>query len=148
MLDAWVSVDRTPEEAFNAVRDHIGGEWVGIVTTPWQPPYDVKIVFEDDGHYAARCIYSSACCIAFYYGTDDDCPEKRYSIDDATLSGNVTGTIDIGFGGGGECSLPAWQGELSAMAIDGANMRLRFDFETSDGYGPVHFELERSLDIR
>ena len=64
-------------------------------------------------------------------------------IEDATLSGNVVGEIDIAFGSGSSFSLPAWQGELSRMELDASGNGLRFQFRTSDGYGPVKYDLRR-----
>jgi len=143
-LPAWTEPmpARTPEEAFDAARQYIVGNWRGIASTPWVVDYEVSLWFDASGHYGGRCAVSDQCCVAFYYGTDGDCDGKRYSIDDATLSGSVTGTIDIAFNPD-TCALPSWQGELSHVDVDAYFDRLRFDFETSDGYGPVHFELER-----
>jgi hypothetical protein len=143
----WVAPPaQTPEVKFAAVVSGIVGSWHGVVTTPWTPPYEVIARFDGDGHYSASCVYSSdVCCIAFYYGTDEDTPIKTYTIDDATLSGNVTGTINIAFGYDGFFDTPAWQGELSHLELDADGNRAHFDFNRSDGYGPVHFELERVL---
>jgi len=43
--------------------------------------------------------------------------------------------------GPGQCAPPAWQGKLSQVAIDASGHRLRFAFTTSDGYGPVDYEM-------
>lgn len=138
---------RTPQEAFDTASEYIVGSWRGIVTTPWVPDYEVSFWFDAAGHYGGSCaVLSDQCCVALYYGTDRDCDLKRYSIDDATLSGKVTGTIDVAFyapDAPDGCYLAGWQGELSNVAVDADFDRLRFDFKTSDGYGPVHFELER-----
>jgi hypothetical protein len=145
--EAWTEVTDEPtlEERFDYVRSGIVGAWRGVVTTPWTAPYEVEAAFTEDGHYSASCVHgSNDCCIAFYYGTDDDADIKRYSIDDATLSGRVTGFIDIIFGTRGSYSEAAWQGELSDVDVDATGDRARFDFATSDGYGPIHFELERT----
>ena len=139
---------RTQQEAFDTATEYIVGSWRGLVTTPWIPDYEVSLWFDASGHWGGSCaVESEMCCVAFYYGTDLDCDLKRYSIDDATLSGKATGTIDIPFWYGETgCGLPSWQGELSSVALDADLDRLRFDFSRSDGYGPVHFELERTDD--
>jgi hypothetical protein len=136
---------QTPQEMFDSAVSGIVGSWHGVVTTPWVPPYEVVAEFDADGRYSASCVFNSdQCCVAFYYGTDTDTPLKTYSIDDATLSGDVTGMITIAFDyGDNDFGTPAWQGELSHVDIDGDGNRARFDFNTSDGYGPVHFELQR-----
>jgi hypothetical protein len=141
----WIAPPaQTPDEKFAAAVSGIVGSWHGVVTTPWVDPYEVTAEFGADGHYSAKCIANSDdCCVAFYYGTDKDTPIKTYTIEDATLSGNVTGTIAIAFDYGTFFDTPGWQGELSHVEIDADGNRARFDFETSDGYGPVHFELER-----
>jgi len=42
-----------------------------------------------------------------------------------------------------EYGLPGWQGELSRIERDASGDGLRFEFATSDGYGPVRFDLRR-----
>jgi hypothetical protein len=144
---AWSEVtdEQTLEERFAYVQGGIVGSWRGVVTTPWTVPYEIDATFDDEGHYSARCVHrSNDCCVAFYYGTDDDTELKRYLIDDATLSGRITGLIDIIFGYDGFYEEGGWQGELSDVDVDATLDRARFDFSTSDGTGPLHFELERT----
>jgi len=126
------------------------GRWHGRVTTPWTSPYEVDVTFDADGHYSARCSEPAiaGCCRAFYYGTDDDTPIKQWRVDDATLSGDVFGQIDIAFdysnGTSVNYGLPAWQGELSNIERNAAGDGLRFEFATSSGYGPVRYDLRRA----
>jgi hypothetical protein len=132
----------------SAVQAKIVGHWQGLATTPWTTPYEVDVTFEADGHYSARCTDPALaeCCRAFYYGTDDDSPLKQWRID-ATLSGKLFGQIDIVFDypseAGVEYGLPSWQGELSRIERDFYGDGLRFQFATSDGYGPVRYDLRR-----
>jgi hypothetical protein len=126
------------------------GHWRGQVTTPWTTPYQVELTFDADGRYSARCSEPeiAQCCRAFYYGTDDDTPLKRWHLDGATLEGQAFGQIDIAFDyptdTGLEYGLPAWQGELSKIERNAAGDGLRFEFATSSGYGPVRYDLRRA----
>jgi len=133
----------------SGVRVAMVGRWHGQVTTPWTTPYEVDVTFDADGHYSARCSEPAiaCCCSAFYYGTDDDTPIKQWRVNDATLGGNVFGQIDIAFDyrneRGVDYGLPAWQGELSNIERNAAGDGLRFQFATSSGYGPLHYDLRR-----
>lgn len=125
---------------FDRTKNGMVGVWHGVAATPWVPPYEVDIEFRADGSYSARCsVGSNECCIAFYYGTDRDTPLKRYRVEDATLSGNVIGEIDIDFG----FALAGWQGELSHIELDASGNGLRFEFARDDGYGPLKYDLRR-----
>ena len=130
------------------------GAWAGIATTPWTTPYEVMIDFYGDGRYSAQCPGNSngdflrrGCCAAFYYGTDLYCDVKRYSIDGVSPGGSVNGSIAVAFDYGSECCTAPWAGQLSNISVDAKLSRLRFDFTTSTGEGPVHFELV-NLDLR
>jgi hypothetical protein len=145
--EAWVPVaTRDAAELLAGVQAAIPGRWEGLATTPWTTPYRVELTFTADGHYSGRCAeVSGDCCVAFYYGSDDDTPIKRYRVDDATLSGNVFGEIDIAFASDDGYGLPVWQGELSNIQRDASGNGLRFSFSTSTGYGPIEYDLRRSL---
>jgi len=131
------------QSLLRAVLAAMPGDWHGIATTPWTNPYEVDVRFDEGGGYSARCSNLPGCCLAFYYGTDDDTPLKQWRVDDATLTGNVFGEIDIAFDYFPEYGLPAWQGELSHIQRDASGDGLRFEFARSDGYGPVRFDLRR-----
>src|SRR5262249_55840071 len=92
------------------------GTWTGDVTTPWQPPYTVTVTFRADGTYSARCLMGAPGCVAFYYGTDNDHPAKRYQVDAILTQGEGAGSIDIVFDGG-----TVNRGELTRIRL-GANM--------------------------
>jgi len=127
-----------------AVQSAMPGSWHGIATTPWTNPYEVDLRFDEGGGYSSRCSsFPDSCCVAFYYGTNDDTPLKQWRVDDATLTGNVFGEIDIAFDYFTEYGLPAWQGELSYIERDASGDGLRFEFARDDGYGPVRFDLRR-----
>jgi hypothetical protein len=117
------------------------GRWRGQVTTPWTSVYPVAAEFSADGSYAAASLDPAQ--IAFYYGTDDDTPLKRYRLLDEHAVGTLSGQIDIAFDYDTSFGLPGWQGLLDALEPDASGNQLRFDFSRNDGYGPVHFELVR-----
>jgi hypothetical protein len=130
------------------VRAAIVGTWHGIATTPWTTPYEVDLTFTAGGEYSGRCSYFRECCRAFYYGTDDQTPLAQWRIQDATPGGEVFGELDVAFDyrnadGTTDYGLPAWQGKLSDVRRDASGDRLRFDFATSTGYGPISYDLQR-----
>jgi len=141
----WIPVATSDAaELLAGVQAAMPGRWQGLATSPWTTPYRVEIGFTADGHYSGRCTeLSSDCCLAFYYGSDDDSPIKRYRVEDATLSGNVFGEIDVAFAYDDEYGLPGWQGELTNIRRDASGNGLRFSFSRSDGYGPVEYDLRR-----
>jgi hypothetical protein len=120
------------------------GTWRGVVQTPWTTPYRVAVTFTADGHYSARCTeLPASCCVAFYYGPDDDTEIKQYRVDTVSLDGSVSGEIDIAFAYDEGYDFPAWQGELSQIERDASGDGLRFEFRTSTGYGALEFDLRR-----
>jgi hypothetical protein len=141
----WVPyVAEDPLALLADVQSTMVGVWQGLVQTPWTTPYRVELSFTADGQYSSRCTEMPAsCCVAFYYGTDNSTPLKQYRVDDVTLTGNVIGEIDVPFDYGDSYGLPGWQGELSHIERDASGNRLRFEFATNSGYGPLQFDVER-----
>jgi hypothetical protein len=139
--------NRPVVEVLAQLEAEMTGVWRGIAHTPagWYPSlYEVEIAF-GDGHYSARCTSEGgACCIAFYYGSDLDFPEKQFRLDSTDASERASGEIDILFeSDAGEPSAPGWQGILQKVETDASQHRLRFEFERSDGYGPIAYDLQR-----
>lgn len=143
---------RTADEAsatqlLSAARSLLPGHWHGFVASPWVPNYSVTVDFTSSG-YSAHCDQNSdyeggsGCCRAFYYGTDMDTPIKTWKLTSVNEDGTLNGLIDIAFCTASSC-LPTWQGELHNLDYDATQSRIRFEFSTSDGYGPLKFELER-----
>jgi hypothetical protein len=129
------------------MRRALVGDWHGVVTTPWVPQYQVTASFGDDGTYSAKCdVHSDAsdggCCRAFYYGSDLDSELKRWSVSSVNADGSVNGDLNVAFCYD-YCYLPAWQGKLRNVHGDESGQRIRFEFWSDDGYGPVAFDLER-----
>jgi hypothetical protein len=119
------------------------GEWRGIVTTPWKDPYEVIVTFTADGGYSGACTWASnECCHAFDYGTDDDTPLKRYSVDTVSRDGSVSGSIDIIFRYDTGFMESGYQGLLVNIELDATLDRLRFDFMYGMS-GPLVYDLER-----
>ena len=81
---------------------------------------------------AQICLGPAESCIVFYYGTNDDSPEKQYLIDD------VSGTIQIYFS-----SNDTNNGEIKQMALSQDGMKLTCKV-LRDGYGPIDFVLSRA----
>ena len=52
----------------------IVGTWIGCVTTPWTPMYEVTVTLRGDGTYSATSaeVLDGTPMTAMYYGTDDD----------------------------------------------------------------------------
>lgn len=128
------------------------GSWQGwrVVPEGWQDgDARASVRFNDDGTYYAHCLdQSMECCLSFYAGSDRVFPERsrHFEIDEINTLRRGSGSIEVFFDYNGEPGLPAWQGELANVELDASGDRLRFDFNTSDGYGPVHFDLYRSED--
>ncbi len=122
----------------------IVGSWHGVVSTPWTSPYEVSVTFRADGTYSARCAWSSnVCCLAFYYGTDDDTSLKRYRIDTVNSSQEVSGPIDIIYGSKDVDYYPSgYQGNIRNLRLSPDESRMQFEFLYGE-YGPTLFDLAR-----
>lgn len=115
------------------LRDGIVGTWVGCVTTPWVPPYWVTITFRSDGTYSGVAA-PGAGEPAFYYGTDQDSPEKTYQIDDLQSDLEGVGHIDIYF----------WPGDTNRGGLRNIRLmgnQLQFEFFHRDAFGPLLYQL-------
>jgi hypothetical protein len=133
----------SPSTATARVVEGMLGDWFGVATTPWTPPYAVTMSFSEDQTYSAECLWSSnECCLAFYYGTDDASDLKRYVIEGVTLDGGGYGSIDIVFGEPENYYESGRQGVLENVELDATLARMRFDF-MYDAYGPLSFDLQR-----
>ena len=136
-----------PGEWLRELERAIAGTWRGVARTPagWTTEvYEVAISFGEGG-YSAHCTSTPThCCVAFYYGTDLDYPLKAFRLLSTDSEGRAFGEIDIVFDyNDGFPGLPSWQGLLQNLELDATGNRLRFEFKTSDGYGPVRFDLSR-----
>jgi hypothetical protein len=114
------------------------GTWAGCVTTPWEPPYWVTITFRDDGTYsgASQADQLGNWQPAFYYGTDEDSPAKRYELNDLQDSLKGIGQIDIVFS-----TDSTNRGELRNIKLMGD--QLEFEFFHRGEYGPLTYRLDR-----
>lgn len=79
----------------NAVRASFAGHWTGkqsiFGTTP-----TVAFSFDASGHYSGICL-GTQCWATIYNGTDNESPAKKYRLDDMSLDGVSSGTIDLAF---------------------------------------------------
>ena len=141
---------RSLDEALERAIAAIPGDWHGTATSPWEPPYEVSLSFTTAGGYSAHCAWSSnMCCVAFYYGTDDDTPLKRYQLDQISIEGHLSGSIDIVFSypdglGGVRYDRSGYDGAMKEVELDATRNRLRFQFWYGDHYGPILYDLERT----
>lgn len=114
----------------------IVGSWAGCVTTPWVSPYWVTITFRADGTYSGVALAGSD-QPAFYYGTDDDSPEKGYELNDLQDDGEGIGHIDIVF-----WALNTNRGDLRDIRL--MDDQLQFEFFHRGQYGPLTYQLYRT----
>jgi hypothetical protein len=154
---AWSSVRAEPFEAavdagqslttLQAAQANMVGSYVGHATSPWGE-WDVLLTFGGNGHYLASSYdgtVSGSTPPPFYYGDPAICPSlDQWRLLDVAVTGAASGELDVGFSSGApECHLPSWQGLLSQVSFDASGNRLHFDFATSDGYGPIVYDLWR-----
>ena len=119
------------------LEDGMVGTWEGCVSTPWVPVYWVTITFRADGTYsgyAEENLYGEP---AFYYGTDEDSPEKLYELNDLQDDLEGIGQIDIVFWAGNTN-----RGELRNIRLTGDE--LEFEFFHRGEYGPLRYQLTRT----
>lgn len=112
------------------------GTWAGCLTTPWVPRYWVTITFRADGTYTGVAEETAEGYPAFYYGTDDDAPEKVYELNDLQDDLEGIGQIDIFFFVGS-----VNRGELRNIRLTGNE--LEFEFFHRGEYGPLLYQLYR-----
>jgi hypothetical protein len=138
--------DASLSVALSDLSGAVVGPWIGHATSPWGE-WDLTVTFTADGRYSARAYdgtgNAAASPLAFYYGTDVGCdPLKEWHLSGVAADGRGLGEIDIPFSYGSDgCGLPSWQGELSQLVPGSKHNRLRFAFSTSDGYGPIQYDL-------
>jgi hypothetical protein len=129
----------------------MAGTWAGTAHAPWDggEVWNVTIAFTTTSKYGGQYSATGGATTmgftapAFYYGSDLPCDLKAWQLLDVQSTG-IAGTINVTFEYPPEaCYLPTWQGELSSVALDASLQRLNFSFTTSDGYGPIVYDLAR-----
>jgi len=125
-------------ESLDSLVTGIHGTWEGCVSTPWTLPYYVTMKFNEDGTYSAvtKEILDDVPMNAMYYGTQDDSPEKTYTIMNFQASKLGLGEIHIVFSPG-DIAI----GKLENIRLMGDS--LSFDFYHLGEYGPLTFRLHR-----
>jgi len=130
--------DALPEEKLAwAIKAHWRGK--AAVSFGGSEIFVVDVTFEPDGHYEAHSLMPGYA--AFYYGADDDVPEKTWDLDG--FNGNMNGTL------GGLGSITIWfgpgetqRGELLDMVVSDDLSALRFRFFPSWlGVQPLVYDL-------
>lgn len=132
-----VLVDSAGVAQLRTYIEKLPGHYVGTVTTPWIPPYEIAMIFRADGSYSAYTTDTSA-YPALYYGTDEDDPGKSWVLQDVTAAGNAVGKINVVFGTGNSV-----EDEIESMSFDADFRELRFSMYHLGGYGPVKVALHR-----
>lgn len=137
-----VYVDSSRIAQLKTYQEKLPGYYVGTVTTPWIPPYEIAMVFRADGTYSAYTTDTSATDTsgspALYYGMDEDAPGKTWSLEDVTAAGNAVGKINVVFDGGTEV-----EDHIESMRFDADFAELRFSVYHLGSYGPLKVALHR-----
>jgi hypothetical protein len=123
------------QDQFIRIRNGMVGTWVGVQSNPWFEDCPTTLTFEANGHYSAHSPGEG--CTVFYYGTNNDSPEKTYELADVLANGEGWGEIEIYFEPGNTN-----RGELRHVVLSADGNGLTFE-SWKDGYGPVVFTLER-----
>ena len=84
-------------------QNYLTGHWIGSIVNPWTPPYNVDLTVQIDGHYSSHAIScykyfnGSEVCYptAFYYGTDNDYPDKKITVLNVNYLGIANGDMLI-----------------------------------------------------
>jgi hypothetical protein len=136
IADASIGTDQPWEvQQLDRIRGGVFGTWAGTQTNPWSDPCPVTISFGTTSYSAHS---PGDACTVFYWGVNDDSPEKTYLIDDVTASAEGTGEIAIYFAPG-----DTNRGVLEHIALSADNQQLTFQ-ALKDDYGPLIFTLSRA----
>ena len=132
-----VFVDSSRAAQLKTFNEKLPGHYVGTVTTPWIPPYEIAMIFRADGSYSAYTTDSSD-TPAFYNGMDADDPGKIWSLEDVRADGNAIGKIIVVFDMGSTVA-----DEIESMRFDPDFKELRFSLVHLNQYGPIDVSLRR-----
>lgn len=127
------------------------GKWRGCAHTPFGDgdfDYGVEVTFNADGTYSARNYDLEMnnglldpvrpLHPAFYYGTDDDLPNKRFEFDTFSQQNGAVGVITIAFNANNSIV-----DTLRNFKVSADGQRLSFGFIHNGRYGPIVYELEK-----
>jgi hypothetical protein len=141
----WCRVDGTvgacqcagPDETDRLRRIQLGmlGRWQGTRTTVWDGTYPVEVEFFENARYTAHCLTG---CVALYYGTDDDSPEKIYEVFDVRANDTGQGTIVVFF-----ATNNTNVDRLDLIDVSEDENLLSFEVWHGDVRNPITFDLER-----
>ena len=121
------------------------GTWQGTVSAPSTLDYGVSLEFRADCRYSAYSIDlpgASYNTPAFFYGSNDDSPQKLFSITNIFADGSASGDINIVFADG-----TSRVGTLLNITV--LDNTLSFEFynsweSTEYWYGPIVFTLKKT----
>jgi hypothetical protein len=136
-----------PSASLDGTRAAMLGRWTGTATSHWVPHWGVEASFAEDGTYSGRSNDLGA--PAFYWGTDDDTPLKRWWLDAWRPGTSVAaGGIDIIYSYGTpeqpSYQESGYQGSLDCVQVSADGQRLRFELWYDDTRGPVVYDLRRA----
>jgi hypothetical protein len=143
--------DDAAAQAIATAKASLVGNWQGIATNEWVPPFAIYLSFDGAGGYSSRCQQNSeastaGCCVALYYGTDRDSSLKRWTLSSVDLAGKVSGNIDIVYYYGSDGSaVSGYQGSISGLEFDATGSRAHFQFVYGDRAAGT-YELQRLPD--
>lgn len=123
----YVYLDSSLAAELDTCRIHWPGYYLGQISTPWAPAYEVAFAFRQDGTYSAYNAESDQ-LPALYYGTDEDVPGKTWSLTDIradrALEGNLVVCFDVGTKNVYEITGAAFSDGFDSLAFSlGGSMR-------------------------
>lgn len=139
------TVDPGNDAAFlQLITEAMVGQWKGSRTTFWDGRKDVEERFSAQGGYSARCLAGD--CTAYYWGIDEDHPNKTWRLVDVHTNREISGTLNVAF----SSSLSDTQtGAIRALTMSADLQQLRYQFWNTwsgSSVGPVTFTLTRVND--
>ncbi|MBK9266371.1 MAG: hypothetical protein IPM54_42120 [Polyangiaceae bacterium] len=138
------AIDGTDDlDPFDRLVYGFAGHYRGMANPPamWgqYDEYPVDIHFAADGHYKAECLWED--CTAFYYGSNNDVPQKTYEVDDMLDDGTGVASIRISFDDtGGSVTT----GTLREIVVSEDFEHLTFEFYPTwlGMKGPILYDLK------
>ncbi|MEO7425663.1 MAG: hypothetical protein ABI036_10780 [Fibrobacteria bacterium] len=132
--------DALRAEALKNLRARIPGKYAGTVTTPWAGAVPVAVEFREDGTYSAFNTETTG-LPALYYGSDEESPERTWSLRDMNADGSGSGNLFILFEPGNTV-----REDLEDVMLSGDGTKLSMQFMHFGQYGPVEIALSRISD--
>jgi hypothetical protein len=127
-------------------QNYLAGHWIGSNENSWTMPYNVDLTVQVDGHYSAHAIscfkypYGSEVCYpaAFYYGIDNDYPDKKITVLNVDDLGIANGNILIRYD-----DYSTTNDELRTIKFYNNGNVLKLEQWHFDTYGPLEYIFTR-----